>query len=1692
MNPNSDLFQAILAMDAYNRVGGNVTSRNLAVADTGSIGNVEISVTGGDNASGFFAQSYVVQGTGQKIISFRGTDFVPTPERSKDILYGWSVGAGLYTENQAQLAAQFFQQVVANGNPNATLADLYNANVLMTGHSLGGGLAGFLATIYKSQSNTRIFDPMAFALAAERALVGAQDVQLYDSEGHPTGMGADAETQQIRDIFFRGEKPTAIGSSGIGSYSIVDQILSPSTLVGFVPGASSSLLLTPEYDLGFTRILDGSQRHSQSLLVIRMYADVAGISTDWLAASKYVLTRLFDDSLAQALGLVNAGATGASSASDKLRAMIAYSAIDDGVRPYGDTGIRALFDDTGDFGTALTGSNVSTTLTASADPIGQIVAQYAGQLALDAILKDGHPEELAGILTLANDQLVVDLNKNRWTSESANPNAKIVGRDDLLKNIRSAGGLSEDDFKNALSRIWDDPEGKRIDRIVVQTKEEAFSGSVPARPTGSDENGVTLFITSGQDDTITGTAADEAIYGGDGRDIISGGDGKDLLLGGGDEDTLDGGAGDDLLIGGAKSDILKGGAGKDELWGGDDADQLWGGADNDIIRGGAGSDTIYADAGNDSIFGDDQTDTYRFKGDDAVTGGANPWDASGVSLTLGNVAATSSTGQSVTDTTLIGSATGADVLESVEIVQLTDRNDTVLVQSGYDKITDKILIDGLGQAPGTKDVLDFSQLNTPLSLTDAKLDGAGLTFTNFEKLVLTNKADTLKITSLSKLGGLNEIDAGANPAGTYDTVDLSQSTGAIKFSNGTLTGNNQKILLKNFEKILGSSAKDSLDLTKSSVIWADGAAGNDILTGGAAASTLIGGDGTDQLFAGSGGDTLEGGVSNGTGDSYVGGRGADTFIIGNGTHAKQGIDAKFNISNAGSNDRLVLRLSDTAGANAASAFTKGIVLSGGIQSLIWLNDGRVQTPHVPDPNHVYAVFSSVLVKPTGVTAESNNGRSSATVDGKILEDARSELGDFVVNYDWNKSASTLDIKITTAYGDFAVHIDNYSAGQLGLTFIDKNEPIDGFTVFGDNAGALLQGSWNGYNDAMRSLVQGAQLVDVPSPGNAAAGDADPVTPTIPKNGYLADFASFFNPEAGSRFGGSGTSNPNDPNNASNPKRAPFLDSHKNPLKRDPLILDLSGNGLHLTAESLSDTYVDFNGTGFANRTGWVDAEAGILINYTGSTAIGPNTILGATSGDGFGDLAALDSNSDGQVDASDSAAASLRVWVDQDGDGRIGADEVFTLADAGVSSIGLQVTASGELMNGNTIAATASFVRTDATTGDLFEVNFATDPVLTQAIIPDGFEYSPVALGLPGLDGYGHVADLRYDMTVDSSLQNEALQLVLNSGGMTGSQFDAAFEHLVQSWAGSAAVDPSSRGPLIDARHMAVVEAFYGQTFAEVNGAGAVLDAIDAANIEQAYGSILDAMKIRFAAQIKDAAIANGETAAEAAANPLAAFATLDYTVATDLVSLNLAQLAASIANAIPSDPAKREAYVDLIARAARALRIDFYAEDSARLAAGFDAAVATAGLALGSRLQLAAEITASSIIDATGQGSTVTGTSSNEVILAGAGDQTLAGGGGADVYIYSAAADGNDTIQAGGSQSVLILTDLVQSGVTFSRSRPTVPQWHRQVSAKGFRRAIRRCRKRLPRMSAGSGRSGAGPRTTSRPKPRRSRRRSA
>jgi hypothetical protein len=168
----SDLFLAILAMDAYNRTGGDVETVGLAVQG-GSIGDATLGPPRGDNASGFFAQSYIWKG--KTVISYRGTDQIFTGNGvGGDLVNGWVTGGGAYNSAQARLAAQFYLSL-NHGIPSS------NPNIILTGHSLGGGLAGFVGSIYGDSAT--IFDNMPFELAAQRLYNKVTEQPRYDPNG---------------------------------------------------------------------------------------------------------------------------------------------------------------------------------------------------------------------------------------------------------------------------------------------------------------------------------------------------------------------------------------------------------------------------------------------------------------------------------------------------------------------------------------------------------------------------------------------------------------------------------------------------------------------------------------------------------------------------------------------------------------------------------------------------------------------------------------------------------------------------------------------------------------------------------------------------------------------------------------------------------------------------------------------------------------------------------------------------------------------------------------------------------------------------------------------------------------------------------------------------------------------------------------------------------------------------------------------------------------------------------------------------------------------------------------------------------------------------------------------------------------------------------------------------------------------
>lgn len=158
---NDDVFRAILAMDSYNR--GYLPGIALSGTELGTATiRTDIALPTGSQVASFFAQAY--SWNGHTVISYRGTDQAAPSWQNwtlGDVHNGWFTGAGNPGTTQARLAIEFYRAVVGQA------VDPRTGNVELTGHSLGGGLAGFVGSLYGK--NATMFDNMPFQDAVNAA-----------------------------------------------------------------------------------------------------------------------------------------------------------------------------------------------------------------------------------------------------------------------------------------------------------------------------------------------------------------------------------------------------------------------------------------------------------------------------------------------------------------------------------------------------------------------------------------------------------------------------------------------------------------------------------------------------------------------------------------------------------------------------------------------------------------------------------------------------------------------------------------------------------------------------------------------------------------------------------------------------------------------------------------------------------------------------------------------------------------------------------------------------------------------------------------------------------------------------------------------------------------------------------------------------------------------------------------------------------------------------------------------------------------------------------------------------------------------------------------------------------------------------------------------------------------------------------
>lgn len=166
-------------------------------------------------------------------------------------------------------------------------------------------------------------------------------------------------------------------------------------------------------------------------------------------------------------------------------------------------------------------------------------------------------------------------------------------------------------------------------------------------------------------------------------------------------------------------------------------------------------------------------------------------------------------------------------------------------------------------------------------------------------------------------------------------------------------------------------------------------------------------------------------------------------------------------------------------------------------------------------------------------------------------------------------------------------------------------------------------------------------------------------------------------------------------------------------KYDPLVLDLNGDSKISTINrNDSNSYFNHDGDNIKYRTSWIGKEDGILvIDKNGNGTIDNGNELfgnfttknnGDMANNGFEALKDYDTNGDLIIDYRDDKFSELRVWQDLNSDGISQSNELKTLKEAGISRLNLNNSeTSNEVLEGNSITHTGSFVRNDGTTSIL-------------------------------------------------------------------------------------------------------------------------------------------------------------------------------------------------------------------------------------------------------------------------------------------------------------------------------------------------------------------------------------------------------
>ena len=806
--------------------------------------------------------------SGFEAVSFqRGTDIVISYAGTGTAI-DWLANAGLAAgTGSAQLlqAAEYYLQVKATG-----------ANITLTGHSLGGGLAALIGVFFGVEAKT--FDQAPFAQTARFKAADLLNELVAKLDDNGNRLYDDAALSGLSNFIQLQQANGGIPNSGlVTNVNVQGEFLSSAPFNG-----TNRIGTTIEDISNSSAGVAGDDLHSQALLAAFLQSSETADANKALGDVTFklpdLLKMIFDGKL-----FANPTDT------DKENFLERLVQHESGVRD------------------PATGAT-----TLAADAMVTRFTKDLWKLAQDGglTMRDGNPTNAD--LNEVSKTLIAFAMQKFYEETTASPgyNKELFG--DLATAGTGSNGIQfdmadvSDKFDEAFTvdQKLDLKDAKGFDLYFKNyLQQSVFTDSERGLITAMLPYMRDWYVQAGASAMIVADSQNRGAFmlGGNGTDALIGGTGADLLVGNAGVDTLKGGKGNDTLLGGADNDtyVYTTGDGLDTILDSDGKGSIF--MDDVTLTGGAqyGDAKVHRSADGKHLYVQADDKTLVIDGNIIVNGYASSSAALGLAMTgpLAETNLATLTGNGSDN--FIGTAIYNRDTNSSSVYQATLATGTSKVSDIAGSSSANIIEGGLGSDilnGGSGD--DRLYGDSPISVADAIAQGNSQSGNGAKGDWLAGGTgdDTLVGSTgngvLSGGGGTDLLIGGAGDDDIMGDVDWVTTS-----LDWTVTDQPDGVRL--FDPVMGTMNPPD---GAADVIYAGegndhawGGIGNDIIFGEGGDDVLAGNSGNDVLLGGTGKDTLYGDIlenydtpakpgndylDGGEGDDELSGNEGDDILIG--------------------------------------------------------------------------------------------------------------------------------------------------------------------------------------------------------------------------------------------------------------------------------------------------------------------------------------------------------------------------------------------------------------------------------------------------------------------------------------------------------------------------------------------------------------------------------------------------------------------------------------------------------------------------------------------------------------------------------------------------------------------------------------------------------------------------------------------